>query len=156
VRAQDTGVGVSASGARAITGDTWDYSSGEPKRAVPGRGGSTGISAGDVSCPADYATPPNAARRPSFRKATITQTIQDAPRDAEGHPICIECGTRIGGTTACGSRDWDVDHYPERWIDRVRSMPYDIPRNEVIRLYNEYVRAICPTCNRSNSQGWDR
>ena len=68
--------------------------------------------------------------------------------------MCPGCGTPIGrGQIEFGGRlrrDFDLDHYGQTWAERIRAMPSDITRPEVIEAYQEMVRATCPICNQSH------
>lgn len=98
---------------------------------------------------ADAATEiPAAARtRPSFRRGTERDALASAPRAPDGGAMCPGCQTPIGrGQIEFGGRlrrDFDLDHYGQTWAERIRAMPSDITRPEVIDAYQEMVRATC-------------
>jgi HNH/ENDO VII superfamily nuclease with conserved GHE residues len=105
--------------------------------------------------PTRNACPPNAARRPSFRKATTERALEEAPVGPDGGKVCPTCEKPIGrGTIERGGRlrrDFDVDHTGKTWAQRVSEMRQNITRREVIEEYQRDVRAQCPDCNQSHA-----
>jgi hypothetical protein len=98
--------------------------------------------------------------RSSFRRSTIEEAVDAAPRNSSGEMICPACGevipeaiemqTKNGPVTR---RGFDLDHYPTTWAERVEQLKQLLrrpTRQEVLDVYNTDVRVQCPTCNQGH------
>jgi RHS repeat-associated protein len=97
--------------------------------------------------------PPNARRRPKLRKHILELAYEQAPSNEASQKVCPACKEIVLEGTGRG-RNWHVDHYPDRWVDRIRKMPENVSRSEVIDAYQTGTRAACNICNDKNSRGW--
>ena len=102
----------------------------------------------------------NLYARGNFRKTTLKNAINEAPKNENGEMICPTCGkiipNKIKIQTKNGikvRRGYDLDHYPSTWSERVQKMKtQDEPptRKMVLDIYNKDVRIQCPECNQGH------
>jgi hypothetical protein len=98
--------------------------------------------------------------RCKFRKNSISDAKNGAPRNSNGDITCPTCNEVIPDTitnqTVNGPvtrRGGDLDHYPDTWAERVTNMKQqNVPptRKEVLNEFNERLRYQCPTCNQGH------
>jgi len=102
----------------------------------------------------------NLYARGNFRKTTLKNAINEAPKNENGEMICPTCGkiipNKIKIQTKNGikvRRGYDLDHYPSTWSERVQKMKtQDEPptRKMVLDIYNKDVRIQCPECDQGH------
>ena len=102
----------------------------------------------------------NLYARGNFRKTTLKNAINEAPKNENGEMICPTCGKIIPNKIKIQTknrikvrRGYDLDHYPSTWSERVQKMKtQDEPptRKMVLDIYNKDVRIQCPECNQGH------
>jgi hypothetical protein len=97
--------------------------------------------------------------RGSFRKETYVLAEANAPRNVAGEMICETCGQVLPDEIILETKDgyvfrigYDLDHLTV-WAKTIKELKARLippTRQEVLDLYNENVRVLCPPCNVSH------